>query len=152
MSDSRINRLSQLFESKNRILRLEAAQQLAQFPLSNEQLRQTLRRGFCSPVWESRATSAHSFGLLLERLAKEVDRKVPNFNEYEPKRMQNLDLDNLLTHFKVLVRYDLASLMIIANFTVLKITDYCKFYCFKNYRLLQILPFLNILKLQTYYF
>jgi hypothetical protein len=46
MSDSRIQRLSQLFESKNRILRTEAAQQLAQFPLTNEALRQTLRYVF----------------------------------------------------------------------------------------------------------
>lgn len=43
MSDSRIQHLSQLLESKNKILRIEAAQQLAQFPLSNETLRHTLR-------------------------------------------------------------------------------------------------------------
>lgn len=118
MSDSRIQRLSQLFESKNRILRQEAgkiyvynplfefilAQQLAQFPLSNESLRQTLRRQFCSGSWEARTSSAHAFGLLLEHLARELNRKCPDFTNYEPDKLRNLDLDNLITHFKVLLR------------------------------------------------
>lgn len=80
------------------------AQQIAQFPLSNDALRQTLRRQFSSSSWECRASSAYAFGLLLERSAKEVQAKCLDFSSYQPDRLSNLDLDNVITHFKVLVR------------------------------------------------
>lgn len=61
------------------------------------------RKQFASPLWEARTSAAHAFGLLLERLSKEVDRKQPDFKNYEPERLQNLDLDNIITHYKILV-------------------------------------------------
>jgi hypothetical protein len=61
------------------------------------------RKQFCSPLWEARTAAAQAFGLLLERLSKEVNRKQPDFKDYEPEKLQNLDLDNIITHYKVLV-------------------------------------------------
>ncbi|KAI6195415.1 HEAT and SNF2-related and DNA RNA helicase domain containing protein [Aphelenchoides besseyi] len=105
MSDSRINRLSQLLESPNRVLRNEAAAQLAKFPLFNSALRETLRKQLQSTQWDTRTAAAQTFGLLLERTVRELSASTmpTNFNVYEPETLIDLDLSDVITHYKVLL-------------------------------------------------
>ncbi|CAD5206997.1 unnamed protein product [Bursaphelenchus okinawaensis] len=110
MADSRINRLSQLLESRNRVLRSEAATQLAQFPLTNVGLVQILRKQLQSNSWETRSAAADALGQLLERLNKRLNVEPVDYSKFRARVLSKLHVREVVKTYNFLVSCDETSI------------------------------------------
>uniref|UniRef100_A0A915N658 Mot1 central domain-containing protein n=1 Tax=Meloidogyne javanica TaxID=6303 RepID=A0A915N658_MELJA len=122
MSDSRLSKLRELLESRNRILRSEAISMLTQYaPISCQQaiyswdqLFDIVTQCFRSSLWECRVASAELLAALLlsadnafyekfEFLSKEKMKEY--FNECATL-IENLDLNKIISNYKMLVGFE----------------------------------------------
>ncbi|CAD5211902.1 unnamed protein product [Bursaphelenchus xylophilus] len=110
MADSRINRLSQLLESRNRVLRGEAATQLAQFPLTNAGLVQNLRKQLQSASWETRSAAADALGHVLDKLNSRLAKRSYDYSKFLPQTLDKLNIGEIVKQYNFLVSCDETSI------------------------------------------
>ncbi|CAK5091874.1 unnamed protein product [Meloidogyne enterolobii] len=123
MTDSRLNKLRELLESRNRILRSEAISMLTQYaPISSQQsiiyswdqLFDIVAQCFRSSLWECRVASAELVAALLlsadnafyekfELLSKD---KMKEYFDECATLIENLDLNKIISNYKMLVGFE----------------------------------------------
>lgn len=135
MTDSRLNKLRDLLESRNRILRSEAISTLTQYaPFSSQQtlyswdqIFDIVIQCFRSSLWECRVASAEllaallenadiafreNFELLLSTMSKDKIRK--NFDECTTL-IEKLDLNEIVSNYRVLVGFEESNVSVDKN-------------------------------------
>ncbi|EPB70351.1 protein, SNF2 family [Ancylostoma ceylanicum] len=68
MSDSRLNHLGSVLESKNSTLRREAAVAFGKYCLSDDKVAEVLLKYICSPSWDARVAAADALHALLRNM------------------------------------------------------------------------------------
>ena len=108
MAENRVSRISALLDSKNRVLRSEAAQQLAQIPIQNDALIPAIRRQLQSATWDTRTAAALALGGLLARVSGDAQKPDEGDSQrYETmavSKISQLDLFDTLRRYKLLLR------------------------------------------------
>ncbi|EPB66257.1 HEAT repeat protein, partial [Ancylostoma ceylanicum] len=103
MSDSRLNHLGSVLESKNSTLRREAAVAFGKYCLSDDKVAEVLLKYICSPSWDARVAAADALHALLRNMGT-FNGKIEDVAVAES--LQEINAGYVLKTFKPLLSDD----------------------------------------------